>query len=79
MDREAHPSLADDAFATLPERWRIVLWHLDVMNEPSTQVAPLLGMTPGGVETLAHRAREGLRKAYLQRVPCGRRSDSTRS
>lgn len=78
MDREAHPSLADAAFATLPERWRIVLWHLEVMDESPAEVAPLLGMTPDGVATLAHRAREELRRAYLERVHYAPRSDSTR-
>ncbi|MFC5678025.1 sigma-70 family RNA polymerase sigma factor [Aeromicrobium endophyticum] len=54
------------AFASLPERWRLVLWHLDVEGDRPADVAPLLGMTPNGVSALAYRAREGLRQAYLQ-------------
>jgi RNA polymerase sigma factor (sigma-70 family) len=54
------------AFASLPERWRLVLWHLDVEGDRPAEVAPLLGMTPNAVSALAHRAREGLRQAYLQ-------------
>jgi RNA polymerase sigma factor (sigma-70 family) len=54
------------AFASLPERWRLVLWHLDVEGDRPADVAPLLGMTPNSVSALAYRAREGLRQAYLQ-------------
>lgn len=57
---------AADAFASLPERWQLVLWHLDVEQQKPAQVAPLLGMTPNSVSALAYRAREGLRVAYLQ-------------
>jgi RNA polymerase sigma factor (sigma-70 family) len=54
------------AFATLPERWQLVLWHLDVEGHRPADVAPLLGMSPNSVSALAYRAREGLRQAYLQ-------------
>lgn len=54
------------AFATLPERWQLVLWHLDVEGQKPAQVAPLLGMSANSVSALAYRAREGLRQAYLQ-------------
>lgn len=65
-----HASLAAGAFATLPERWRNVLWRTEVEGESPAQVAAALGMTPNGVSALAYRAREGLRQAYLdQYVP----------
>ncbi len=54
------------AFATLPERWQLVLWHLDVERQRPADVAPLLGMSANSVSALAYRAREGLRQAYLQ-------------
>ena len=54
------------AFATLPERWQLVLWHLDVEGHRPADIAPLLGMSPNSVSALAYRAREGLRQAYLQ-------------
>lgn len=54
------------AYSALPERWQMVLWHLDVEGEKPADVAPLLGMTPNGVSALAYRAREGLRQSYLQ-------------
>ncbi|WP_436735665.1 sigma-70 family RNA polymerase sigma factor [Streptomyces sp. BBFR102] len=53
------------AFRSLPERWRAVLWHSVVEEEPAARVGRLLGLTPGGVASLASRAREGLREAYL--------------
>ncbi|HET6166467.1 MAG TPA: sigma-70 family RNA polymerase sigma factor [Marmoricola sp.] len=57
---------AAKAFASLPERWQLVLWHLEVEGAKPADVAPLLGMTPNSVSALAYRAREGLRQAYLQ-------------
>jgi RNA polymerase sigma factor (sigma-70 family) len=54
------------AFRRLPERWRTVLWHIEVERESPAQVGALLGLTPNGVAALALRAREGLRQAYLQ-------------
>jgi RNA polymerase sigma factor (sigma-70 family) len=54
------------AFASLPERWRTVLWHTEVEDESPAEIAPLLGMRPNGVAALAYRAREGLRQAYLR-------------
>ncbi len=64
--READGSLAMRAFRTLPERWQAVLWHTAVEEETPRQIAPLLGLTPNATAVLAHRAREGLRQAYLQ-------------
>ncbi|MFL6122035.1 RNA polymerase sigma factor [Actinophytocola sp.] len=57
---------AATAFASLPERWRTVLWHTEVEEETPAEIAPLLGMRPNGVAALAYRAREGLRQAYLR-------------
>ncbi|MGN6251742.1 MAG: sigma-70 family RNA polymerase sigma factor [Marmoricola sp.] len=54
------------AFRSLPERWQLVLWHLDVEGQKPAAVAPLLGMAPNAVSALAYRAREGLREAFLQ-------------
>ncbi|MEU4803989.1 sigma-70 family RNA polymerase sigma factor [Actinosynnema sp. NPDC023587] len=58
--------LVAKAFAGLPERWRAVLWQTEIEGQSPAEVAPLLGMTGNGVSALAHRAREGLKKAYLQ-------------
>jgi len=59
-------AMAAAAFATLPERWQLVLWHTEVEGRPASEVAPLLGLAPNAVAALAYRAREGLRQAYLQ-------------
>jgi RNA polymerase sigma factor (sigma-70 family) len=59
-------SAAAKAFATLPERWQMVLWHLEVEGQKPADIAPLLGMSANSVSALAYRAREGLRQAYLQ-------------
>ncbi|HET7173766.1 MAG TPA: sigma-70 family RNA polymerase sigma factor [Nocardioidaceae bacterium] len=57
---------ASKAFASLPERWQLVLWHLEVEGQKPAEIAGLLGMSPNSVSALAYRAREGLRQAYLQ-------------
>ncbi|MEV2269276.1 sigma-70 family RNA polymerase sigma factor [Nonomuraea africana] len=59
-------SLIAKAFLSLPERWRLVLWHTEVENAKPAEVAPMLGLSANGVAALAYRAREGLRQAYLQ-------------
>jgi RNA polymerase sigma factor (sigma-70 family) len=53
------------AFASLPERWQVVLWHTEVEGQRPAEVAPLLGMSPNSVAALAYRAREGLRQAFV--------------
>ncbi|RYE81237.1 MAG: sigma-70 family RNA polymerase sigma factor, partial [Myxococcales bacterium] len=57
---------AAKAFQSLPERWQLVLWHLEVEGQKPGDIAPLLGMSPNSVSVLAYRAREGLRQAFLQ-------------
>ncbi|MEU7893719.1 sigma-70 family RNA polymerase sigma factor [Nonomuraea sp. NPDC049152] len=59
-------SLLARAYLSLPERWRLVLWHTQVENTKPADVAPMLGLSANGVAALAYRAREGLRQAYLQ-------------
>ncbi|MQY16699.1 hypothetical protein SRB5_69010 [Streptomyces sp. RB5] len=62
----AEQSMAVQAFRSLPERWQTVLWHTTVEDESPQDVAPLLGLTANATAVLAHRAREGLKQAYLQ-------------
>jgi RNA polymerase sigma factor (sigma-70 family) len=58
------------AMRSLPKRWRVVLWHAEVMGDPPRDIAPLLGIAPNAVSALLIRARAGLRAAYeLQSVP----------
>jgi RNA polymerase sigma factor (sigma-70 family) len=65
-DSKEDRSLAVAAYATLPERWQLVLWHTEVEGRSASEVAPLLGLAPNAVAALAYRAREGLRQAFLQ-------------
>lgn len=58
--------LAWSAFLTLPPRWRAILWLTEVDQAQPSEVAPVFGLSPNGTSALATRAREGLRKAYLQ-------------
>jgi RNA polymerase sigma factor (sigma-70 family) len=54
------------AFRQLPPRWRDVLWQTEVEGASPAEIAPALGLTPNAVAVLAHRAREGMRRLYLQ-------------
>lgn len=58
------------AMRTLPERWRTVLWHAEVMGSPPRDIAPLLGIEASAVSSLLIRARKDRRAAYeLQTQP----------
>ncbi|MFE2551943.1 sigma-70 family RNA polymerase sigma factor [Streptomyces sp. NPDC059355] len=59
-------SLVLRAYRSLPERWQAVLWDAVVENAPAVETARRLGISAGGVGSLAARAREGLREAYLR-------------
>ena len=52
------------AFLSLPQRWRNVLWYLEVEGRKPRELAVMLGLTPNSVSALLYRARAGLRKAY---------------
>lgn len=62
----AESTLITRAFTSLPERWRIVLWHTEVEGEQPAVVAPHFGLSANATAALARRARIGLRAAYLQ-------------
>lgn len=59
-------SLTVRAFRTLPERWQAVLWYTEVEGMDPHEVAPILGGTANSIAALSYRAREGLRRAWLQ-------------
>lgn len=54
------------AYESLPERWRTVLWHLDVEGHRASDLADVLDLRPNSVSALVYRARSGLRDAYLR-------------
>ncbi|MET7302162.1 sigma-70 family RNA polymerase sigma factor, partial [Embleya sp. NPDC005575] len=57
--------LALQAFQNLPERSRMVLWHVDIEGEQAVQVAPLVGENPDNVRKILERARQELRDNYF--------------
>ncbi|MEV0319913.1 sigma-70 family RNA polymerase sigma factor [Streptomyces sp. NPDC050658] len=58
-------SLVLRGFRSLPERWQAVLWHTVVEDESPARTGARLGISASAVTSLAARAREGLREAYL--------------
>lgn len=68
------------AFTSLPERWRNVLWKMEVEGERPAAVATNFGLSPNATAALARRARQGLRAAYLQaHLAAGRSATGCRS
>lgn len=59
-------ALVVQAFNSLPERWRTVLKHTVIDARSTIFAAKTLGIDPPAARSLAYRAREGLRQAYLQ-------------
>ncbi|WP_166355922.1 RNA polymerase sigma factor [Phytoactinopolyspora limicola] len=57
--------LVGAAWASLPGRWRSVLWLIEVDRYSPTELAAALGLTPNAVSSLATRARQALRVAYF--------------
>ena len=66
------------AFASLPERWQLVLWHTEVEGDKPADIAPILGMSANSVSALAYRAREGLREAFLTQHAAELEADTCR-
>ena len=54
------------AFTSLPQRWRAVLWRVEVEGERPAVVARHFGLSANATAALARRARQGLQAAYLQ-------------
>jgi RNA polymerase sigma factor (sigma-70 family) len=62
----AEGELLARAFNLLPARWREVLWRMEVEGHRPASIAGQFGLTPNATAVLAHRARRGLRQAYLK-------------
>ncbi|MGX7677034.1 sigma-70 family RNA polymerase sigma factor [Plantactinospora sp. DSM 117369] len=76
--RNLEQAMVARAFAALPERWRLVLWHTEVEGDPPSTVARLLGVRPNTISALAYRARERLRQNYLREHAAARTDDTCR-
>ena len=59
-------ALVLQAFQALPARWQEVLWLTLIEEMPVEAAAEQLGINANSLTSLAYRAREGLRQAYLQ-------------
>jgi RNA polymerase sigma factor (sigma-70 family) len=59
-------TLVRQAFAGLPERWRSVLWLVEVERVPPRDVAEIVGTSANNVAQIAARARSRLRERYAQ-------------
>lgn len=64
--RSLDRTLTVQAYRSLPARWQTVLWYTEVEGLDPHDVAPILGISANSVAALSYRAREGLRKAWLQ-------------
>jgi RNA polymerase sigma-70 factor (ECF subfamily) len=59
------------ALAALPARQRVVVSLRDVHGYSSEEVCAMLGISPGNLRVLLHRARTGLRGALEDRLTQG--------
>jgi len=67
VQQHAELVMAAKAYAGLPDRWRAVIAYTVIDDAKSLEsVRPLLGISVPAVASLAYRARERLREAYLQ-------------
>lgn len=57
--------VAARAFTSLPEPWRMALWHTEVDGASAGEIAALMGEPTESMPALISRAREGMRMALL--------------
>lgn len=50
----------------LPERWVKALWLAEAEGQPLAAIGPQLGTKEGATAVLLHRARQGMRQAFLR-------------
>ncbi len=63
--RRCEDELMEEALATLPARWRVVLWLTEVEGLGPVEVSERIGIKPNAASALAYRSRRGLRQAYF--------------
>jgi RNA polymerase sigma factor (sigma-70 family) len=69
-DRASRAIVARRAFLALPERHRKVLGMALVEDKSAKQIAAALALDPNAVNQLLHRAKNGLRRSYVNaRLP----------
>jgi RNA polymerase sigma factor (sigma-70 family) len=68
LEREERDTAAT-AFAELPPQWQDILRRTLILGARQGDIARSLGLSPNATAHLALRARRGLRKAFLRRMP----------
>lgn len=66
MDAMLDHDLIASAFASLPDRWREILWMTEVEGVPPRVLTAHFDLGANAVAQLAHRAREGMRAAWIR-------------
>ncbi|MER0246658.1 sigma-70 family RNA polymerase sigma factor, partial [Streptomyces sp. HSW2009] len=67
--RIAHVDLLARVMGQLPERWVKALWLAEAEDQPLETVGRQIGANSGATAVLLHRAREGMRQAFLREHP----------
>lgn len=67
--RNAYIGLLTGLLSELPRRWTRALWLAEVRELPPDRVGVELGTSANSAAALLHRAREGLRQAFLHAQP----------
>jgi DNA-directed RNA polymerase specialized sigma24 family protein len=61
----ADRAMTSAAFTALADRWQVVVWHTAIDGCDAPALADRLGVSPTAAATLARRAGDKLRQAYL--------------
>ncbi|GGR30601.1 sigma-70 family RNA polymerase sigma factor [Streptomyces netropsis] len=79
FQRVAYVELLANVLGQLPRRWVTALWLAEAEGQPLEAVGRRIGTGRGATAVLLHRAREGMRQAFLRALPgaparaaCGR-------
>lgn len=67
--RVAYTDLLARVMGQLPQRWVTALWLAEAEDQPLDAVGKAIGAGKGATAVLLHRAREGMRQAFLSAVP----------
>lgn len=68
-DRVSSVDLLGRVLGQLPERWVKALWLAEAEGQPLEAVGRRIGAGQGATAVLLHRAREGMRQAFLRAHP----------
>ncbi|TDP89732.1 RNA polymerase sigma factor (sigma-70 family) [Leucobacter luti] len=66
LDATFDRSTAARAFKAIGERYQSALWYVEVEGLPNRDAAKLLGLSATAMSSLANRAREALRSAWVE-------------